>query len=324
MTTVQDSAIVRAEALTRTFQVTRKVGRLRRTTDTVHALRDVTLRVRRGEMIGLIGPNGAGKSTLLKIITGVLAPTEGTIEVCGMTPSASRRDLTRRLGVVFGQRSHLWWDLPLRMSFDILREIYEVPREDFEARLQECRKILGLEEFLDQPVRQLSLGQRMRGEVSAALLHGPELLVLDEPTIGLDVVSRLALREHLRQISLNGSIATILTTHDLGEIEQLCERVVVVDHGRVIHDGALEALFHRHGHHREAVVTMAEPVTVLPDLPAEWRARIDDGGKRVTIALPSDSDVRTALHAIGALGAVTDLRITGPAIDDVVARLYTS
>ena len=181
---------IEARRLRKDFAVRVKVGRLRRATRTVSAVDGVDLLVERGEMLGYIGPNGAGKSTTLKMLTGVLYPSGGQVRVCGLEPVPQRVRLARRIGVVFGQRSQLWWDLPVRDSFDLLRHVYRVPAAEHAARLARCRSLLELDPFLDTPVRQLSLGQRMRSELTAALLHGPSVLFLDEPTIGLDVVSK--------------------------------------------------------------------------------------------------------------------------------------
>jgi ABC-2 type transport system ATP-binding protein len=188
-------------------------------------------------MVGYIGPNGAGKSTTLKMLTGVLTPSAGEVSVCGLSPVPQRTRLALRIGVVFGQRSQLWWDLPLRESFVVLRHIYRVPAADHEGRLRRCISLLDLGDFLDTPVRQLSLGQRMRGELTAALLHGPKVLFLDEPTIGLDVVSKQAVRSFLAELGAGGDVTLVLTTHDLADIERLCRRLVVIDHGRVCMTG---------------------------------------------------------------------------------------
>src|SRR5882757_10462565 len=191
----RSSPVIEVSELGRTFTVTRKAGRFRRTRQEVTAVGGVSFDIAAGETVGYIGPNGAGKSTTIKMLTGILVPTTGRVRVCGLDPSRQRAELALRLGVVFGQRSSLWWDLPLKESFELLRHLYRVPAGDHAKRLQECTELLSLQAFLDTPVRQLSLGQRMRGEVTAALLHGPELLVLDEPTIGLDLDSKERLRE---------------------------------------------------------------------------------------------------------------------------------
>ncbi|GAA4082417.1 ABC transporter ATP-binding protein [Nonomuraea soli] len=217
----------------RSFKVKRQV---------VHAVQDLTFRVEPGEFVGYLGPNGAGKSTTIKMLCGILTPTSGRVRVAGLDPSRKRTTLARRIGVVFGQRTTLWWDLPLKDSFELIRLLYKVDRKLFASRLEEMVETLDLAEFLARPVRQLSLGQRMRGDLAAALLHGPDLLVLDEPTIGLDVVSKAGIRDFLQRTNAERGTTVLLTTHDLGDIERLCRRVMVIDHGRLGFDGTLEDL----------------------------------------------------------------------------------
>ncbi len=234
--------LIQVEDLSRTFTVRRKVGRLRRTAHEVRAVDGLSFEIRRGEMVGYIGPNGAGKSTTIKMLTGILVPSAGRLSVAGLDPSRDRVELTRRIGVVFGQRTTLWWDLPLRDSFELLRRIYRIEPARYRANLAEFTELLDLAHLLDTPVRQLSLGQRMRGDIAAALLHDPEILYLDEPTIGLDVVSKGRLREFLRRVNQERQVTLLLTTHDLQDIEQLCSRVMVIDHGTLVYDGSLPGL----------------------------------------------------------------------------------
>ncbi|WP_326829901.1 ATP-binding cassette domain-containing protein [Streptosporangium sp. NBC_01810] len=214
----------------------------RRARKTVHAVRDLSFSVKAGEFVGYLGPNGAGKSTTIKMLTGILAPTSGSIRVAGLDPTRRRTALARRIGVVFGQRTTLWWDLPLRDSFELIRHLYKVDRSDFRRRLAELTELLGLDGFMGTPVRQLSLGQRMRGDITAALLHDPAVLVLDEPTIGLDVVSKVAMRDFLLRLNAERGTTVLLTTHDLGDIEKLCRRVMLIDHGSLAFDGTLDEL----------------------------------------------------------------------------------
>ncbi len=221
--------MIEVRGLRKDFTVRVKTGRLRHATRVVSAVDGVDLRVEPGEMLGYIGPNGAGKSTTLKMLTGVLYPSAGYVRVCGLEPVPQRTRLAIRIGVVFGNRSQLWWDLPLHESFALLRHMYRVPAADHASRLARCRRLLDLDGFLDVPVRQLSLGQRMRAELTAALLHGPQVLFLDEPTIGLDVVSKQAVRAFLADIGSTGDTTLVLTTHDLADIERLCRRLVVID-----------------------------------------------------------------------------------------------
>src|SRR5690606_8647478 len=216
------NTLIQLDGACRTFKVRRR---------TVHAGRDLTFSVAPGEFVGYLGPNGAGKSTTIKMLCGILTPSSGTVRVAGLDPSRRRTTLARRIGVVFGQRTTLWWDLPLKDSFELIRLLYKVDRRVFAARLDELVATLDLGAFLGTPVRQLSLGQRMRGDLAAALLHAPVILVLDEPTIGLDVVSKAGIRAFLARLNAERGTTVLLTTHDLGDIERLCRRVMLIDHG---------------------------------------------------------------------------------------------
>jgi ABC-2 type transport system ATP-binding protein len=313
--------VIRTAGLRKDFTVSTRVGLLRRSRRTVSAVAGVDLAVERGEMLGYIGPNGAGKSTTLKMLTGVLTPSGGEVSVCGFHPVPQRTKLARRIGVVFGQRSQLWWDLPLAESFRLLRYIYRVPAAEHATRLAECRRLLDLDAFLDTPVRQLSLGQRMRGEITAALLHGPEVLFLDEPTIGLDVVSKQAVRAFLADLGGGGDTTLVLTTHDLADIEKLCRRLVVIDHGRVVHDGTLPELHARYDSRRRVVVDLDAPWAGGAELPGATVESVEADGYRVTFGLAG----RTAGELVAALardGSLRDVSVLEPDIEDVVARLY--
>ncbi|MCX4388615.1 ATP-binding cassette domain-containing protein [Micromonospora peucetia] len=319
---MSDDVIV-ADGLRKEFTVRVRAGRLRREKRRVTAVDGIDLRVPRGEMLGYIGPNGAGKSTTLKMFTGVLMPSAGEVRVCGLRPVAQRTRLALRVGVVFGQRSQLWWDLPLGESFALLRHVYRVPAAAHAARLRRCRSLLDLDPFLDTPVRQLSLGQRMRGELAAALLHGPEVLFLDEPTIGLDVVSKQAVRGFLGELGRAGDTTLVLTTHDLADIERLCRRLVVVDHGRVVHDGSIAALHERYGSRRLLVADLDTPLPEPPVLPGAPLHRQEADGHRLVFALES-AGVAEVVAALAGLGALRDVSIVEPDIEDVVTRLYRS
>jgi len=212
---------------------------------TVAAVDRVSFSVERGEMVGYIGPNGAGKSTSIKMLTGILVPTSGEIRVNGFVPSRQRAQYVKTIGAVFGQRTQLWWDIAVVESFKLLRRIYDVPQRDFDARMEHFNAILGIRDYLHTPVRKLSLGERMRCDLAAALLHNPPLLFLDEPTIGLDVVAKDHIRQFLRSINREFRTTVLLTTHDLDDIEELCRRIMIIDHGRVLYDGPLEDLKQR-------------------------------------------------------------------------------
>ena len=212
---------------------------------TVSAVDCVSFSIQRGEMVGYIGPNGAGKSTSIKMLTGILVPTSGEIHVNGYVPHRQRRQYVKTIGVVFGQRTQLWWDIAVIESFKLLRRIYDVSQRDFDARMEKFNEILGISDYLFTPVRKLSLGERMRCDLAAALLHNPPLLFLDEPTIGLDVVAKDHIRQFLRSINREFHTTVLLTTHDLDDIEELCRRIMIIDHGRVLYDGPLEDLKQR-------------------------------------------------------------------------------
>jgi len=315
--------VIEARGLRRDFSVSTKAGWLRRRTRVVTAVDAIDLTIEHGEMVGYIGPNGAGKSTTLKMLTGVLSPSGGSVRVCGLEPVPQRTQLARQIGVVFGHRSQLWWDLPLAESFALLRHVYGVRDSDHADRLARARRLLELDPFLDTPVRQLSLGQRMRGELAAALLHGPRVLFLDEPTIGLDIVSKQAVRGFLSTLGAAGDTTMVLTTHDLADIERLCRRLIVIDQGRIVHDGTLEELHARHGSRRRLVVDLDEPLPVPLALSGVTVESVQADGRRITYAL--DGSMTTAgelLRRLTEVAGLRDITVLEPAIEDVVARLY--
>jgi ABC-2 type transport system ATP-binding protein len=225
------------------------------------AVKDVTMSLEPGELVGYIGPNGAGKSTTIKMLTGILVPSSGVVRVAGIVPSEHRRENARNIGVVFGQRSQLYWDLPLVESFELLRAIYGVPMSQYRRNVDAFTELLEMGDFLRTPVRQLSLGQRMRGDFAAAMLHSPPIVYLDEPTIGLDVLAKEAIREFIARINAERNTTVVLTTHDLADVERLCRRIVLIDNGTIIFDGDLERIKGEYGTHRTLIVRFAEPVT---------------------------------------------------------------
>jgi ABC-2 type transport system ATP-binding protein len=309
--------MIEVEQLTKQFVVRR--GRLRRERVVVEAVKGISFRVDRGELVGYLGPNGAAKSTTIKMLTGILVPTSGAATVAGMTPARQRIELAKRIGAMFGQRIQLWWDLPLVDSFELLRHIYRVPADRYRANLARFREVLDLDPFLQTPVRQLSLGQRIRGELTAAMLHGPELLFLDEPTIGLDVVAKQRVRDFLIEINREDGVTVLLTTHDLGDIERLCERLLVIDHGSLIWDGAIAELRRRYGDERTLVVDLEEPA---PPLAIEG-ARVERvDGPRQWLRFRGSAAELTALVAASA--RLVDLQIAEPDIEEIVRSIYSS
>jgi ABC-2 type transport system ATP-binding protein len=288
---------------------------------TVTAVDGVDFTVAAGEMVGYIGPNGAGKSTTIKMLTGILVPTSGRVRVAGLDPARRRTELARRIGVVFGNRSLLWWDLPLGQSFDLLRHLYRVPAGDHRRLLNELADVLELGPLLERPVRQLSLGQRMRGELTAALLHAPAVLFLDEPTVGLDIVSRARVREFLLQLNRERGVTVLLTTHDMADIERLCPRMLIIDRGRVLYDGGTAEIATRFGGTRTLVVDLAES---RPPLRLDGASVIRTDGPRQWIRFrPADATAAQLVAAVGEQAPLVDLAIEEPDIEEIVRRIYT-
>jgi ABC-2 type transport system ATP-binding protein len=292
---------------------------------TVAAVDRVSFSIERGEMVGYIGPNGAGKSTTIKMLTGILVPTSGEIRVNGYVPFRQRRQYVKTIGVVFGQRTQLWWDIAVIESFKLLRRIYDVSQRDFEARMERFDQILNIRDYLHTPVRKLSLGERMRCDLAAALLHNPPLLFLDEPTIGLDVVAKDHIRQFLRAINREFRTTVLLTTHDLDDIEELCRRIMIIDHGRVLYDGPLADLKQRQLRTKQIKFVLkdraqASSIAVFcrDGLEAEqvdeltYRIRFD----RVKV---STSDL---IRQILANVEVRDLLIEDEPIEEIVKRIY--
>ncbi len=318
--------MIEVKELTRDFSVRRKsAGRLGSRRTALRAIDHLSFTLATGDAVGYIGANGAGKSTTIKIITGILVPTAGVVRTCGLDPLRQRRELARRIGVVFGQRSQLWWDLPLAESFDILSAVHRLDRSTARRRTAELVDRLEMGETLQTPVRQLSLGQRMRAEVAAALLHSPELVILDEPTIGLDVLSKLRLREFLIAERAERGTTLLLTTHDMGDIQRLCDRVLVVDHGKLAYDGSLPGLARTVGARRVLVVDLAEAAPDLVGLPGAQHLLSEGGGLRQRLAFDPETTTAAALLAqVSMRATVRDLSIEEPAIEEVVRRIYES
>jgi len=292
---------------------------------TLAAVDRVSFSIEQGEMVGYIGPNGAGKSTTIKMLTGILVPTSGEIVANGFVPYRQRRQYVKTIGVVFGQRTQLWWDIAVIESFKLLRRIYDVPQSDFDARMERFNEILGVRDYLYTPVRKLSLGERMRCDLAAALLHNPQLLFLDEPTIGLDVVAKDHIRQFLRAINREFRTTILLTTHDLDDIEELCHRLMIIDHGRVLYDGPLDQL-------KEKLLRTKQVKCVLKDraqaagIQAFSRDGLElDQVDELTYRIRFDrAKVATAdlIRRILATVEVRDLLIEDESIEDIVKRIY--
>ncbi|WP_329019480.1 ABC transporter ATP-binding protein [Streptomyces sp. NBC_00690] len=313
-------ALIELDGVEKVFDTFRRAGLLRREKKQVRAVDGITFTVARGEMVGYIGPNGAGKSTTIKMLTGILTPSGGRLRVAGIDPARERTRLARRIGVVFGQRTTLWWDLPLKDSYRLMHRMYRIEDQRFKENMDRCVELLDLGELLDVPVRQLSLGQRMRGDIAAALLHDPEVLYLDEPTIGLDVVSKAKVRDFLRDLNAERGTTVLLTTHDLTDIEQLCRRVMVIDHGRLMYDGALAGL-HEVGESERTLVVDLE--RELPPVVIEAARTVRVEGPRQWLAFPAAQSAAPLVAALAARYPVVDLSIREPDIEAVIAKMYS-
>jgi ABC-2 type transport system ATP-binding protein len=314
--------LIEVEGLEKRFTVRRRRGLLRRERQEVPAVDGIAFTIERGTLVGYLGPNGAGKSTTVKMLTGILVPSRGRIRVAGLDPSRQRVELARRIGVVFGQRSQLWWDLPLRDSFDLLRHIYRVPAERHRQNLERFTEVLALGPFLDTPVRQLSLGQRMRGELTAALLHDPEIVFLDEPTIGLDVVAKAAVREFLVDVNRERGVTVLLTTHDLADIERLCSRLLIIDHGHLIWDGGIDELKREYGQERTLVVDLEEPA---PPLEVDGARVVGVEGPRQWLAFRRDeANAPDLIAEVAARYRIVDVAIEETEIEEIVRRIYAA
>jgi ABC-2 type transport system ATP-binding protein len=281
------------------------------------AVGDVSMALEAGELVGYIGPNGAGKSTTIKMLTGILVPTSGMLEVAGIVPYRKRKENARNIGVVFGQRSQLYWDLPLVESFELLRAIYGIPRDRYRQNLDHFTEILEMGEFLRTPVRQLSLGQRMRGDFAAAMLHDPRIVFLDEPTIGLDVIAKEAIRTFIARINAERGTTVILTTHDLADV---CRRIILIDHGTIIFDGPLEHIRERYGTHRTLVVEFSEPYA---DIAVEGAELVSYEG--MVARLRFDRRTMTAealIRRVTERYQISDISLEEPELEAIIRRIY--
>ena len=326
-------AVIEAQGLTKVFRVFDRrpgfFGSLRDIVDRryreLRAVDDVSLVIEPGEIVGYIGPNGAGKSTTIKMLTGIVVPTSGTVRVNGFDPQRERRRYVRTLGAVFGQRTQLWWDLALVESLELLRQLYGVSKADFEQRLKSFHAVLGIDEFMHTPVRKLSLGQRMKADLAASLVHNPPVVFLDEPTVGVDVVTKEHLRSFLRQLREENGTTILLTTHDMQDIEALCDRIVVIDHGKIMHDGALEAFKHRYGGRKRVVIRLQRAIdeSGLDALAREgvsWElvSAVECVALVDTAVAPIAEVLQQALDGL----PVADIGVEEPTIERVVKQLY--
>jgi ABC-2 type transport system ATP-binding protein len=329
--------VIRVEQLVKEFRRAKKqdgfLGGVRtlftRQYETVRAVDGVSFSIDPGELVGYIGPNGAGKSTTIKMMTGILVPTKGVLDVGGLVPWRDRERNALQIGVVFGQRSQLWWDLPLIESFQLIGKLYRVPAATYQRNLARFIDLLAMEEFLDRPVRQLSLGQRMRGDLAASMLYEPRILYLDEPTIGLDIVAKESMRTFIEEMNRDSGTTIVLTTHDLADVERLCRRIILIDHGHVLYDGSVEQLKAKYAPYRTLVVELAPDDVGGGATPTIDRAQIpgaelvEQADRTVRISFEAATTrVQDLIAAVNARYPVADLSIVEPDLESVVRQIY--
>ena len=319
--------MIQVECVSKSFRVARRNAGWKeavkslwhREYEIVQALSQISFVIPDGEMVGYIGPNGAGKSSTIKILSGILTPEEGNVTINGRTPWKQRKEHVREIGVVFGQRTQLWWDVPVIDSFYLLKDIYSVPEKLFQANLEELIELMNLSEIVRTPARQLSLGQRMRCEIAASLLHSPKILFLDEPTIGLDAVSKLAVREFIRKLNETKKITVILTTHDMQDIEALTERILLIGRGRILLDGKLSDVKKQVSERKTMVITyQGEP----PALQKEMKL-VESGKGRMTVSFePSVLPVPGAISYFAMNTQLLDVSVSDITTEEMVAQMY--
>ncbi len=324
------SAIIEVHGLRKEFKIAKRkegaFGALRSLFSREHitklAVNDVSFEIKAGELVGYIGPNGAGKSTTIKMLTGILVPSGGKVLVRGLVPYEQRVENAKQIGVVFGQRTQLWWDLPTIESFELLQHIYKIPKAKYDKNMARFKDLLGLEEFLQTPVRQLSLGQRMRADLAAALLHDPDIVYLDEPTIGLDVVAKEKIREFIKEINKERGVTVILTTHDMQDIEKICERMILIDKGTVIYDGPVAQIKERFGKSRTLVVDL-EPNGFGDRLEIAGAEQIKREGNKFWLRFNRDEISASQLIArVSEKYSIVDLTVEEPEIEGIISRIY--
>lgn len=321
-------AFIQVENITKDFKVyKREKGFLSSVKSLFHreyeikrAVENISFSVEKGELVGYIGPNGAGKSTTIKMLSGILVPTEGSIRVDGRVPYLNRKENAMHIGVVFGQRTQLYWDLPMEETFELFKKMYKIDNTVYKRNLDYFVELLEMEEFIRRPVRQLSLGQKMRAELAIALLHDPEVVYLDEPTIGLDVVAKSRMRKFVREINKVKKTTFILTTHDMDDIDQICERLIMIDKGRILYDGLLERFKNEYGNEYMINAVFNDEIDKLKDN----RLKIvkEEGPRKYIIFDKNDISVGEAVSFLTRNYEIADFSVKEPDIEDIVRSIY--
>ncbi len=319
--------LIQVKSLYRNYRVTKREGgffkfMFSRKFEVIHAVNSISFSIGKGELVGFVGPNGAGKSTTIKMLSGILTPTSGAISVLGVDPFKKRKQNAYHIGVVFGQRSQLWWDLPIGDTFKLLKKIYKIPEDIYARNLDLFKEYLELENIWNQPVRQLSLGQRMRAEIAAALMHNPELLFLDEPTIGLDIVAKRQIREFILKLNRDYNTTVILTSHDMKDIEEICNRIILIDKGIIVVDCPMEELKNSYNKTKAVVkVNLNEPVPVFEIAGAIGKSE----AKGLKWSFEVDKSVTTTgrlLYEISKAAEIGEIEIKEQAVEDIIHDIY--
>lgn len=284
------------------------------------AVNDLSFTIEKGEMVGFIGPNGAGKSSTIKMLSGILCPDKGSISVAGYIPYKQRKAYVGNIGVVFGQKSQLQWDLPVIDSFELLRAIYRIPEEKYKRNLERFTEMLDMKGFINQPVRQLSLGQRMRSDIVASLLHSPEIVFFDEPTIGVDIIGKETIRNFIKELNEQDKVTMIFTTHDMQDIEQTCKRIIIIDKGSLMYDGSLQDIRNKYGTSRRLIAEFNEETTVEPIK----NVIIEDlKDRKVSFTFDNNVvDVNKLMHEVLEKYSVHDVTVAEPEIESIIQKMY--
>lgn len=285
-----------------------------------HAVKDLSFTIEKGEMVGFIGPNGAGKSSTIKMLSGILCPDSGSITVNGFVPYKQRKSYVGKIGVVFGQKSQLQWDLPVIDSFELLRAIYRIPEDKYKKNLERFTEMLDMKSFINQPVRQLSLGQRMRSDIVASLLHSPEIVFFDEPTIGVDIIGKETIRNFIRELNEQDKVTMIFTTHDMQDIEQTCKRIIIIDKGSLMYDGSLQDIRSKYGTARRLIAEFNEEVAVAP-ISDVVISELGDRKKSFTFD-NNVVDVNKLMHELFGNYSVRDITVAEPEIESIIQKMY--
>ena len=320
-------SFIEVKQISKTFRVAKKKSGLKESIKSffkrefidVKAVEDISFSIEKGEIVGYIGPNGAGKSTTIKILSGILVPDAGKCSIDGMTPWKDRVKYVKKIGVVFGQRSQLWWDIPAEDTFDLLRDIYEIPEEEYQATKEDLIRRLNLQDIINIPVRQLSLGQRMRCEIAASLLHNPELLFLDEPTIGLDAVSKQVVRDFIKKLNKEKKTTVILTSHDMSDITTLAKRIILIGKGHVLYDGSLKKLQNQYETEKYVSIKTKDKLSIRKKGIKEKNKTKDGYDLTIDTNLLSISEV---LNLVSKKITIEDIEIDHESIDNIIVKLY--